>query len=182
VRIVSGKYKGRHLHPPAGLPVRPTTDMAKVSLFNILNNYFDFEKLKVLDLFSGTGNITLEFISRGCSDITSIDSHFKCIQFIKEQSVIMEIRKSKAVKADVFGYLKKCSESFDLIFADPPYDMQKTNDIPEIIFSRKLLNPEGWLIIEHSSRTNFTTHINFSEHRKYGNANFSIFKNLVIGC
>lgn len=176
MRIISGKYKGRHIQPPSGLPVRPTTDMAKVALFNILTNYFDFENIKVLDLFAGTGNITLEFISRGTSDITSIDMHFKCIQFIKTQSEVMEARKAKAIKSDVFSFLNKCTESFDLIFADPPYDLEKAVQIPTIVFTNKLLKPEGWLIMEHSARTHFLSHSNFHEHRKYGNVNFSIFK------
>ena len=143
MRIISGKYKGRNINPPKGLPVRPTTDMAKVGLFNILNNYFDFENIKVLDLFAGTGNITLEFISRGTQDISSIDMHFKCIEFIKGQSALMNAPKAKAIKSNVFNFLNKCTETFDIIFADAPYDLEKAIEIPDIVFTKKLLNPEG---------------------------------------
>lgn len=176
MRIVSGKYGGIQIHPPSGLPSRPTTDMAKVGLFNILTNYFDFENISVLDLFAGTGNITFEFISRGVSDITSIDMHFKCIEFIKKQSAAMKAEKARVIKSDVFSYINKCEESFDIIFADPPYDLEKTLQLPDMVFNNNLLNINGWLIIEHGSRTTFTSHKNFSEHRKYGNVNFSILK------
>lgn len=176
MRIVSGKYGGMQIHPPSGLPSRPTTDMAKVALFNILANYFDFENIKVLDLFAGTGNITFEFISRGVNKITSVDMHFKCIQFIKTQSAILKAPKANVIKSDVFSYVNKCEERFDIIFADPPYDLEKTLELPDMVFNKNLLNADGWLVVEHGARISFALHKNFSEHRKYGNVNFSIFK------
>jgi 16S rRNA (guanine966-N2)-methyltransferase len=178
MRIISGIHKGRVLHPPKSLPVRPTTDFAKESLFNILNNYIDFDGLKVLDLFCGTGNITFEFASRGATDITSVDSNYNCCEFVKKTISAFNMQQVRVVKSDVFSFLNKNLNSYDIIFADPPYDLEpdKFNAIHELVFNKGLLKSEGWLIIEHGERIDFSKHKYFMEHRKYGNVNFSFFQ------
>ena len=167
------------LHPPKNLPVRPTTDFAKESLFNILNNYIDFDGLKVLDLFAGTGNITFEFVSRGSKDVTSVDSSYACCEFIKKTIVALEMKDAvRVIKSDVFTFLNKNLNTYNLIFADPPYDMDpdKFQSLAESVLSKDMLKPEGWLIIEHGERITFAEHPFFVEHRKYGNVNFSFFQ------
>ncbi len=176
MRIISGSLKGRRFSPSGNLNVRPTTDFAKESLFNIINNNFDYEDLKVLDLFSGTGNISFEFVSRGSISVTSVDSNFKCIEFIKKTCEEYNITNLHAVKTNVFNYLKFITTPFDMIFADPPYDMEGTETIPDIIFGKNLLNKGGWLIIEHSRSANFENHPNLVQHRMYGKVNFSFFQ------
>ena len=177
MRIVSGTHKGRQIHPPTNLPVRPTTDFAKESLFNILVNRIDFENTDVLDLFAGTGSISLEFASRGCHSITSVDLNFRCTEFIKKASDEMKFTTIRAVKANAFSFLGFCKVKYDLIFADPPYDMPNTSTIPDIVFEKELLNSEGILIIEHSRDLDFSKHPKFTEHRNYGKVNFSFFVN-----
>lgn len=178
MRIISGTHKGRRINPPKNLPVRPTTDFAKESLFNILNNYIDFEGLKVLDLFCGTGNITFEFASRGSTYITSVDDNYQCCEFVKKTITEIKMPQVKVIKSDAFSFLKKIANKYQLIFSDPPYEMewQKFELIPELVFDKKLLQPEGILIIEHGVNTDFSKHPDFWEHRKYGNVNFSFFK------
>ena len=177
MRIVSGFHKGRHVHAPANLPVRPTTDIAKESLFNILNNHFDYEELRVLDLFAGTGNISYEFASRGCTDITAVDSNFKCIAFIKKTAEIIGLEVFKVVKYNAFAFLNFTAKKYDIIFADPPFDMENTDHIPMKVFEKNLLKDNGWLIIEHSRNYNFEDHPMLFQHRMYGKVNFSIFRN-----
>ncbi len=179
MRIISGKHKGRRINPPKSLTVRPTTDFAKEGLFNVLNNHIDFEGLKVLDLFCGTGNITYEFASRESNHITSVDDNYQCCEFVKKTIADFKMMQVKVIKSDVFSFLKKTAGGcYDIIFADPPYEMEleKFELIPELIFSKNLLQPEGLLIIEHGARTDFSKHQLFMEHRKYGNVNFSLFK------
>ena len=176
MRIVSGYLRGRKFHPTLNLPVRPTTDIAKESLFNILNNHLDFENIKALDLFAGTGNISLELISRGCISVTSIDSNFKCTDFIKKTAEAFKIENIQIIKTNVFNFLKFINTPFDFIFADPPYDMQGIPSIPDIIFEKNLLTTDGFLVIEHSREINFENHPHFYEHRLYGKVNFSFFK------
>jgi 16S rRNA (guanine966-N2)-methyltransferase len=178
MRIISGEHKGRVINAPKSLPVRPTTDFAKESIFNILNNHFDFEGLKILDLFCGTGNITYEFASRGSTDITCVDNNYPCCEFVKKTIAAFKMDQVKVTKSDALSFLKKTLSNYDIIFADPPYDMdaEKFQSIPELVFSKNILKPNGWLIIEHGERTIFSNHKNFIEHRKYGNVNFSIFK------
>ena len=180
MRIIGGNLKGIRINPPKNLPVRPTTDMAKESLFNILNNLIDFEDLKVLDLFSGTGNISLEFASRGAKKITSIDRNFGCYNYLKRTATELNLIKIDARKADVFKYLETETESYDLIFADPPFDLSTIPLIAPLIFDKKLLNTNGILIIEHQSTQDLHQHPNFTEKRKYGFSAFSFFssKNL----
>jgi 16S rRNA (guanine966-N2)-methyltransferase len=163
------------LHPPKGLPVRPTTDFAKTALFNILNNRIDFEETKVLDLFAGTGSISFEFISRGCAKVVAVDKDFGCIRFIKETIEKLDLAGMQANKADVFGFIKTYSGNFDLIFCDPPYDLDKLPSIPDAVFETNLLAPDGLLIVEHSTRVDFSAHTRFTEQRSYGKVNFSFF-------
>ena len=177
MRIISGKYKGRRISPPKNLPVRPTTDMSKEALFNVLNNYFDFEGLKVLDLFSGTGNISYEFASRGSNNITSVDADFGCVKFIKQTASEYDFDIA-AIKSDAFGFIDKCKSSYDIIFADPPYALdQKTfNKIVISIFEKELLNEDGMMVIEHSKYTKLDELINFSFKKVYGGSIFSFFE------
>lgn len=176
MRIVSGKYKGRHINPPKNFKARPTTDFAKENLFNILNNNFDFSELAVLDLFSGTGSISYEFASRGCNSVISVESNFKHHIFIKKTIEELSLHNIRAIKSDVFRYVKSCKEKFDIIFADPPYELEEIESIPDFIFEHQILKTEGWLIVEHGDKTNFSKHKGFKETRKYGGVNFSIFE------
>lgn len=177
MRIVSGKFRGRRIVAPKNLPVRPTTDMAKEALFNILNNSYYFEDSSVLDLFAGIGSISFEFASRGSQDITAVDAHFGCINFIDKTSAELEAD-VKTIKSDVFTFLEKSSRSYDLIFADPPYEMStdKFMDLLKAIFKGNLLNKNGMLIIEHSRHTDLSEHPQFERSRKYGGNIFSFFK------
>ncbi len=176
MRIIAGKFRGRILHPPKGLPVRPTTDLAKESLFNILNNRIDFETVRVLDLFAGTGNISLEFASRGATEVVAIDQNAKCVEFIRKSSLDMGFNDLFTIRGNVFGYLKTSSGKFDIIFADPPYDLQETITIPDLIFGHSLLESDGWLVIEHDAFKSFVSHANFVEERRYGKVHFSFFR------
>ncbi len=177
MRIVSGKYKGRRINPPKNLPVRPTTDMSKESLFNILNNHFDFEDLAVLDLFSGTGNLSYEFASRGSADITAVDEDAGCIRFIRQTAQEFDFSIS-AMRINAYSFLDKDSRQYDVIVADPPYhfEAEKLLRIPSIVFERKLLSPEGMLIIEHSKHTSMDAHPYFSFRKNYGGSVFSFFE------
>ncbi len=176
MRIISGIYRGRRLVPPVNLPVRPTTDFAKEGLFNVLNNQVDFESLKVLDLFAGTGSIAFEFLSRGAIEVTAIDSNHRCIDFIKKTAEIFGAANMKAVKSNSFVFIKRMVSTYDLVFADPPYDLEGIEAIPDLIFASNLLAKEGMLILEHSSGYKFEKNKNFDSHRQYGSVNFSIFK------
>lgn len=177
MRIISGKYKGRRISPPKGLPVRPTTDMSKEALFNVLNNHFSFEGLKILDLFAGTGNISYEFASRGSTPITSVDGDFGCVKFIKQVAAEYDFNIA-ATKSDVFTYLERCKTSYDIIFADPPYalDQATFEKIVSLIFEKELLNQDGMMVIEHSKYTKLDHMINFSFKKSYGGSIFSFFE------
>jgi 16S rRNA (guanine966-N2)-methyltransferase len=141
VRIISGKYRGRQIHTPNNLPVRPTTDAAKESLFNILNNLVDFEEISVLDLFAGTGNLSYEFYSRGAVNVTAVEMEPRCVAFINKTIQMLNAENVEMIRADVFHYLKRPYESFDIIFADPPYQMENIDEIPDLIFQSQILNP-----------------------------------------
>lgn len=175
MRIIGGSHKGKTIKLPKDLPVRPTTDFAKEGLFNILANKIDFENLVVLDLFSGTGHISLEFASRGSKHIVSVDKNFKCSGFLRAISKELKFD-INAIKSDVFDFLKKSHSSFDLIFADPPYDLEEIPTIHTLVFENKLLNENGILIIEHGPKTKLENLEGFLQHRKYGNVNFSFFE------
>jgi 16S rRNA (guanine(966)-N(2))-methyltransferase RsmD len=175
VRITGGDLRGRIIRPPAGLPVRPTTDFAKTALFNILNNYFDFSQLKVLDLFAGAGSISYEFISRNAASVYAIDENINCIKFIKKTAEEMKMSNLKTIRKDVFKFLKELNEPADIIFADPPFALQESEQIPEIVFQKSLLRKDGWLIIEHQAKRILNTSVKPFQVRKYSNCAFSIF-------
>ncbi|MGQ2984194.1 16S rRNA (guanine(966)-N(2))-methyltransferase RsmD [Flavobacterium sp.] len=177
MRIISGKYKGRRISPPKGLPVRPTTDMSKESLFNILNNRFDFEGLKVLDLFSGTGNLSYEFGSRGAAAITAVDADFGCIKFIKQTAAEFDFNIS-AVKSDVLKFLSGHKSTYDIVVADPPYNstQKEFEAVVTQVFENNLLNEGGMMIIEHSKHTPLNHLKHFSFDKKYGGSIFSFFE------
>ncbi len=176
MRIVSGSLKSTVLRPPAGLPVRPTTDRAKESLFNILENRFEISSLSILDLFSGTGNISYEFCSRGAKKVTAIDIHAGCVQYIKEVKNKYGLEQLTVVKKDAFVYLNQCVEQFDIIFADAPYALHRILEIPTIVEQKKLLQPNGLLIMEHDSNLEMQLQIGFFDKRTYGQSAFSFFK------
>lgn len=177
MRIISGKYKGRRISPPKNLPVRPTTDMSKEALFNILNNQFNFSELKVLDLFAGTGNISYEFASRGCEPITSVDGDMGCVNFIKKTAKEFDFDITP-IKSDVFKFLEKSKASYDIIFADPPYGMEQKDfeKLIELVFDNELLEEDGMMIIEHSKHTSLDHMENFSFNRNYGGSVFTFFE------
>jgi 16S rRNA (guanine966-N2)-methyltransferase len=177
MRIIGGTLRGLRLNPPKNLPVRPTTDLAKEALFNILQNQIDFEGLKVLDLFCGTGNISLEFASREAEKVISVDRSIHCVNYVKDTARQHHLDQIKTYKADVFKFIEMETEHFDLIFADPPYDLNKIPEIPKIIFEKRLLSPGGLLIVEHQSMQNLSSHAAFVEQRKYGHSSFSFFRN-----
>lgn len=178
MRIISGQFKGRRISAPKKLPVRPTTDMAKESLFNILNNQYYFDDLFVLDLFAGTGNISYEFASRGTEQITAVDDHFGCIKFINETAEEFDMPIT-TIKSDVFKYLERAQEKFTLIFADPPYDfpIEEFAKIPYLVFQNDVLDDEGLLIVEHSKHTDLSKLEYYSHSKSYGGNCFSFFKN-----
>jgi 16S rRNA (guanine(966)-N(2))-methyltransferase RsmD len=176
MRIVSGIYKGRRLHPPVNLPVRPTTDFAKEGLFNVLNNDVDYESLRVLDLFTGTGSIAFEFLSRGVLEVTAVDSNHRCIEFIKTTAGAFGATNLRAVKSNCFVFIKRMVASYDLIFADPPYDLHDLAALPDLVLSSGLLADEGLFILEHAAGYSFADHMHFYSHRHYGSVNFSFFR------
>lgn len=176
MRIISGKYKGRHFSPPKNLKARPTTDVAKEALFDILNNRIDYEETRVLDMFGGTGSISLEFASRGCPSVTLLEMNSTNYAFIKKTVAELKAEEINAIKGDTFKYVEKCSAKFDMIFADPPYDHPRLKDVPDLIFQNELLNPGGLLILEHPKDFSFESHPQFLEHRKYGHVNFTFFQ------
>lgn len=177
MRIISGKHKGRKINPPKKLPVRPTTDMAKESLFNILNNYYYFDDITVLDLFAGTGSISFEFASRGTKFITTVDNNFACIKFITETSESFKMP-IKTIKSDVFKFLDNSRQKQTVIFADPPYAFSDDEfaEIPKLVFKNELLDDEGMLIIEHSKHTDLSNLEHFSFSKNYGGCVFSFFE------
>jgi len=175
LRIISGLHKGRRITAPSQIRVRPTTDAAKESLFNILANKYSFEDISFLDLFSGTGNISYEIASRGCTDITAVDNNYRCAGFIKETVRNLNLDGVRVEKGDVYQYLDTVTRKFDLIFADPPYMSEDTHRIHELVFERTLLKENGRLIIEHGNDQNFGKLAHLVDERTIGNVNFTIF-------
>jgi len=175
MRIIAGSLKGRRLNPPTTLPVRPTTDMARESLFNILGNYIDYEDCTVMDLFAGTGAVSLEFISRGAKEVTSIDINTQCTDFIKDSARQFNVNNIHVVRADVFDLIKRAYKKFDIIFADPPYALENLGKLPDLIFEHDLLSEEGLFILEHPREYQFEEHPHFWQHRNYGKVNFTFF-------
>ena len=175
MRIISGQFGGRQIHAPASLPVRPTTDYAKTGLFNILNNHVDFADVSVLDLFCGTGNITYEFLSRGCKAITAVDADRRCVRFVKETLARLGADGAQVIQSDVFRYLASPKKSYDIIFADPPFDNPDTSRLPGMIREGGWLKEGGWLIIEHAAKTRLDSDWKPKDVRVYGNCAFSIY-------
>jgi len=176
MRIVSGTHKSKRIYAPKNLPVRPTTDMAKESLFNILNNDYYFDEIRVLDLFSGTGNISYEFASRGTQQILSVDQNLNCIRFIQKTAEELGFKAITTLKADVFEFVTKHKQEYDVIFADAPYDIEGLESVIENIFKHDLLANNGVLIIEHPKEQDFSELPNYINKRRYGNVNFSFFE------
>jgi 16S rRNA (guanine966-N2)-methyltransferase len=176
MRIISGKHKGRRITAPKNLPVRPTTDLAKESLFNILNNHYYLDTISVIDLFSGTGNIAFEFASRGSKNIHAVDGNFNCVKFIDKISNEFDFY-INTYKSDVFKFLEKTALKTDIIFADPPYNLEKDKflKIIEIVFERNLLNNNGILIVEHSKHMDLSVNDFFNYSKKYGGSVFSFY-------
>ncbi|OEK08401.1 16S rRNA (guanine(966)-N(2))-methyltransferase RsmD [Flavivirga aquatica] len=177
MRIISGLYKSRKIIAPKNLPVRPTTDMAKESLFNIINNHYYFDEVSVLDLFAGTGNISYEFASRGTENITCVDQNFGCIKFINQTSDTFKMS-IQTIKSDVFKFLGESTMQANIIFADPPYDFtdEQFQKIPELVFQNNILLNDGLLIVEHSKHTNLSELSNYSYSKSYGGNVFSFFE------
>ena len=176
MRIIHGKYKSKRIMAPDNLPVRPTTDMAKEGLFNVIDNEFYIENLVVLDLFSGTGNMSYEFSSRGAKSVTSVDLNYNCIRFIKKMAREMEFSQMNIFKSDAKKFVESSTSTFKLIFADPPYDMDGQTELFEYIMNSNLLEDRGWLIIEHDSHHSFENITGFKQQRRYGSVNFTILE------
>tara|TARA_B100000780_G_C21078533_1_gene434276 strand:- start:579 stop:1124 length:546 start_codon:yes stop_codon:yes gene_type:complete len=175
MRIVSGSHKSKRITAPKKLPVRPTTDMAKESLFNILNNDYFFNEISVLDLFSGTGNIGYEFASRGTRQIICVDQNNHCVKFIQKTIQELNFKAINVIQSEALAFLQKQKISQDIIFADPPYNFDQFENLIYIVFKKKLLSIRGTLILEHSKENNFSTHAFFKKTKRYGNVNFSFF-------
>ncbi len=177
MRIISGKYKSRRFFAPNNLPVRPTTDMAKEALFNILNNHYYFEQISVLDLFAGIGSISFEFASRGTLNITSVDQNQGCVKFIDKISEELNFG-LQVIISDVYTFLEKTNQKFDVIFADPPYEFtdDQFQKIIDLVFEKNLLNEDGMLIVEHSKKTDLSDNSRFQRSKKYGGNMFSFFE------
>ena len=179
MRVISGIYKRRRFDVPHTFKARPTTDFAKENLFNVLMNYLDFEEgVTALDLFAGTGSISIELVSRGCDRVISVEKGPQHHAFISK--VMKEVKTDRCLplRGDVFRYIEKCNEQFDFIFADPPYALKELSTIPQKIFEYKLLKPEGLFVLEHGKDLSFEQDPHFIEHRHYGSVNFSFFKNI----
>ncbi|PVX49365.1 16S rRNA (guanine(966)-N(2))-methyltransferase RsmD [Balneicella halophila] len=177
MRIISGTHKGRRFQVGSKFKARPTTDFAKETLFNVLQNLYEFTDLAVLDLFSGTGGISYEFASRGANPIFSIEQNIKHYEYIRKNSEALGFGDSiNTIKANVFSYLPKINQKFDIIFADPPFDMEETIKLPDLIFHHSLLNTDGIFIFEHSEDKDFSKHPHFERIVKRGSVYFSFFE------
>lgn len=178
MRVISGIYKRRRFDVPHTFKARPTTDFAKENLFNVLQGYFDFEeeKPRALDLFAGTGSISIELVSRGCSEVVSVEKDRDHFAFICH--VMDEVRTTQClpVKGDVFKFINSCHEQFDFIFADPPYELPTLPTLPDLIFEKQLLAEQGLFVLEHGKKHSFTEHPRFIEQRTYGSVHFSFFQ------
>lgn len=176
MRIITGIYKGRHFEIPNTFKARPTTDFAKENIFNVLNGYIDFNEATALDLFSGTGSISLELLSRGCASVISVEADREHNAFIKQCLKKLGTEKCIPLRGDAFRFIKKCKQQFDFIFADPPYALPELPTIPNLILQHGLLKPEGILVFEHGKHYSFNDIPGFIEHRAYGSVNFSLFR------
>lgn len=176
MRIIGGKFKGKAILPPQGYKARPTTDFAKEGLFNILNNEYEMEGLKVLDLFGGTGAISYEFASRGAEMVYCVEMLPLHANFIKSQAAALGMRNLTVVRHNVFEFLDICHEKFDIIFADPPYAIEGLGELPDKVFAKDILHPGAYFILEHPEEYNFESNPYFVKERKYGNVHFSFFE------
>lgn len=178
MRVISGIYKRRRFDIPHSFKARPTTDFAKENLFNVLQGYLDFEEegFTALDLFSGTGSISIELVSRGCSRVVSVEKDRQHHAFIEKVMETVKTNRCLPVCTDVFKYLSRSKEQFDFIFADPPYALPNLTELPDLILEHRFLKPEGLLVLEHGKDQSFESHPQFLEHRQYGSVNFSFFK------
>lgn len=176
MRIIRGSHRGRQIFAPKSLPVRPTTDYAKEGLFNILEHTFDFDGLEVLDLFAGTGSISYEFASRGCKNIVAVDNHNACTSFINDTAGKLSFDNLKAIRMDVFKFIKNNKKPYSLVFADPPYTLESLPEIPGLVLNENLLYEGGWLVLEHAGFHDFSQNPFFIERRNYGEVNFSFFE------
>jgi 16S rRNA (guanine966-N2)-methyltransferase len=178
MRIIGGEHGGRKINPPSKMPyTRPTTDIAKEGLFNVIQHNLDIEALKTLDLFGGTGSISYELASRGARDLTIVEKDTAMYEFIKKTREALSIENLKTVKMDVFRYIQQCTETFDLIFAGPPYALTNIDDLPKLVFEKKLLNENGWFVLEHTPRNDYKTFPYYKMEKNYGTTIFSIFVN-----
>lgn len=177
MRIISGRLGGRRINPPSKMPyTRPTTDIAKEGLFNILQNRIDFDNIKTLDLFGGTGCISYELASRGACDLTIVEKDVAMYAFIKKNIEALVIEHVKLLKMDVFGFLQNCNEKFDFIFAGPPYALNTIDDLPKIIVEKELIAVDGLFVLEHTPRNDYKKFTGYSFERNYGTTVFSFFK------
>lgn len=176
MRIVGGLYKGRIFNPGKNFKARPTTDVAKEALFNILENRYDFTNKTVLDIFSGSGSIGFEFISRGCAEAILVEKDFVHHRYILEVSKSLGLNNVKAFKSDAFAFLSRYQGNFDFIFADPPFNLPNFADVPDAVLNTDILRPDGLFILEHPKEFSFSEHKFFKENRKYGKVNFSFFE------
>jgi len=180
MRIISGKWGGRRISPPSNMPhTRPTTDIAKEGLFNILQNRIDFSGIKTLDLFGGTGCISYELASRGAGDITIVEKDPAMYSFIKKNTEAFGMENCKLLRMDVFSFLNTCSDSFDFIFAGPPYALGPIDELPKIIVQKKMINPGAYFVLEHTPRNKYENFEGFSFVRNYGTTLFSFFTNVT---
>lgn len=176
MRIIGGEHGRRRLHPPAHMPhTRPTTDVAKEGLFNIICNNLDVEELTTLDLFGGTGNISYELASRGAKDLTIVEKDVKMYEFIKKTAADLKLENFKVLKMDVFRFIEQCTDKFDFIFAGPPYALGNIDDLPKLVFEKQLLNTKGWFVLEHTPGNDYREFPFYSAERNYGTTVFSIF-------
>ena len=176
MRIITGQYKGRHFDIPRSFKARPTTDFAKENIFNVLQGYIDFEDTSALDLFAGTGSISLELVSRGCSRVISVEADRDHANFIRQCFQKLGEDKDILIRGDVFRFLKTCKQKFDFIFADPPYALKELPQIPDLVLNGDYLNEGGIFVFEHGKDYDFSEHPRFLDHRNYGSVNFSIFR------
>ena len=176
MRIITGQYKGRHFDIPRTFKARPTTDFAKENIFNVLQGYIDFEDATALDLFAGTGSISLELVSRGCKQVVSVEADRDHANFIRQCFKKLNEDRDILVHGDVFRFLNSCHQKFDFIFADPPYALEDLAKIPDLVLNGELLNEDGIFVFEHGKNHDFSAHPRFLEHRSYGSVNFSLFR------
>ncbi len=176
MRIITGKYKGRHFEVPRSFKARPTTDFAKENLFNVLRAYLDFEETQALDLFGGTGSISLELLSRGCPRVVTVERDRQHFAFIRSCVEALDKQAAMPLCTDALRFIKRCRESFDLVFADPPYALPELPELPEMVLASNLLAPGALFVLEHGKNYDFSSHPAFLEHRAYGSVNFSFFR------